>query len=422
MKSKRLIAFTLIELLVVIAIVGILSGFVLVSLNSATDSAKDVKTKNDLAAISRAILTYHALNNAYPIEETPCSIGDGTCLNELVPNHIQSFPLDFNNTRYQYSSDGTSYTLTGDLTNERVLTYNSETGFSESDAEQVLPGYAKRQPITISNNAEEILTDYQIMIDLAYDSDMQVDFDDIRFASSTGQLFSYYLESKTDGVSATFWVKIPEIPTSGNTIYVYYGNESSSSESNGENTFLLYENFSESTLNTEKWFTACLRGGYTISSNRIAFNAASSYWGCYIGSVEKFDKTKQYLLSYSAYDPHNGGSGCCQRNEVSACSYSNTVTRDMTYYYLPENGFHNSYNGYETCVILDAFSAYSTPVDKRERKIISVATDPLITQPTFNVELHGADYNSNPTYYSHVFLSKYISSPPTVSLGVEEVL
>ncbi|MFA5009254.1 MAG: prepilin-type N-terminal cleavage/methylation domain-containing protein [Candidatus Paceibacterota bacterium] len=112
MKSKRLIAFTLIELLVVIAIVGILSGFVLISLNSATDSAKDVKTKNDLAAISRAILTYHALNNAYPIEETPCSIGDGTCLNELVPNHIQSFPLDFNNNRYQYSSDGTSYTLT----------------------------------------------------------------------------------------------------------------------------------------------------------------------------------------------------------------------------------------------------------------------------------------------------------------------
>ncbi|MFA5009419.1 MAG: type II secretion system protein, partial [Candidatus Paceibacterota bacterium] len=35
MKSNRLIAFTLIELLVVIAIVGILSGFVLVSLNSA---------------------------------------------------------------------------------------------------------------------------------------------------------------------------------------------------------------------------------------------------------------------------------------------------------------------------------------------------------------------------------------------------
>ncbi|MFA5178036.1 MAG: DUF2341 domain-containing protein [Candidatus Paceibacterota bacterium] len=417
MNSKKLLAFTLIELLVVIAIVGILSGFVLVSLNSATDSAKDVKTKNDLSAISRAILTYQALNNSYPIEETPCSIGDGTCLNELVPNHIQSFPLDFNNNPYHYSSDGTSFTLTGALTNDRILAYDSETGYSE--LEIALPGYAKKQLITIFNNSEEILTDYQIMVEITYDADMQSDFDDIRFTNSNGAVLSSYLESKTDGVSAIFWVKIPEIPISGNTIYLYYGNETASSNSNGDNTFLLYENFSESTLNTEKWFTASLRGNYTISSNRIAFNG-TSWWGCYIGSVEKFDKTKQYLLSYSAYDPHNGGSGCCQRNEVSACSYSNTVVRDMAYYYLPENGFHNSYNGYETCVILDAFSAYSTPVDKRERKIINVATSPLITQPTFNIELHGADYTSNPTYYSHVFLSKYVTSPPTLSFGIEQ--
>ena len=250
MKSKRLIAFTLIELLVVIAIVGILSGFVLVSLNSATDSAKDVKTKNDLAAISRAILTYHALNNAYPIEETPCSIGDGTCLNELVPNHIQSFPLDFNNTRYQYSSDGTSYTLTGNLTNERVLTYDSETGFSESDAEQGLPGYAKRQPITI--NSASALTDYQVKLIVAYDTDMQPDFDDLRFTSSdqTTEL-SYWLESKTDSTTATIWVKIPSLASGDNTIYMYYANASATTASNGDNTFVFFDDFENGNLS--KW-------------------------------------------------------------------------------------------------------------------------------------------------------------------------
>ena len=251
MKSKRLVAFTLIELLVVIAIVGILSGFVLVSLNSATDSAKDVKTKNDLAAISRAILTYHALNNAYPIEETSCSIGDGTCLNELVPNHIQSFPLDFNNTRYQYSSDGTSYTLTGNLTNERVLTYSSETGFSESDAEQGLPGYAKRQPITI--NSASALTDYQVKLTIAYDSDMQPDFDDLRFASSDGTTeLSYWLESKTDSTTATIWVKIPSLASGDNTIYMYYANASATTASNGDNTFEFFDHF-DTLPSTTKW-------------------------------------------------------------------------------------------------------------------------------------------------------------------------
>jgi len=75
MKSKKLIAFTLIELLVVIAIVGILSGFVLVSLSSATNSAKDVKAKSDLSSIQRAIMAYNVQNSvSYPSSETNCTL------------------------------------------------------------------------------------------------------------------------------------------------------------------------------------------------------------------------------------------------------------------------------------------------------------------------------------------------------------
>jgi prepilin-type N-terminal cleavage/methylation domain-containing protein len=60
-------AFTLIELLIVIAIVGILSGFVIVSMNGAINSAKDARRKADLSTISKAILEYSAQNNnAYP--------------------------------------------------------------------------------------------------------------------------------------------------------------------------------------------------------------------------------------------------------------------------------------------------------------------------------------------------------------------
>ncbi|MFA5178489.1 MAG: prepilin-type N-terminal cleavage/methylation domain-containing protein, partial [Candidatus Paceibacterota bacterium] len=68
MNSKKLFAFTLIELLVVIAIVGILSGFVLVSLNSATDSANDARRKSDLSQIVKALLVYNTSNPTYPIE------------------------------------------------------------------------------------------------------------------------------------------------------------------------------------------------------------------------------------------------------------------------------------------------------------------------------------------------------------------
>ncbi len=56
--------FTLIELLVVIAIIGILSGIVLASLNSARQKGQDASTKATLSNIrSQAAIVYDGLNN-----------------------------------------------------------------------------------------------------------------------------------------------------------------------------------------------------------------------------------------------------------------------------------------------------------------------------------------------------------------------
>jgi hypothetical protein len=62
---------------------------------------------------------------------------------------------------------------------------------------------------------------------------MQSNFNDIRFTASDGTVLSHWLETKTDGASATFWVKVPSLaPSTYTTIYVYYGNSSASSASN----------------------------------------------------------------------------------------------------------------------------------------------------------------------------------------------
>ena len=61
MKSNK--GFTLIELLVVIAIIGILSGIVLTSLNSARGKAEDAKVKADLSGLRSAAEIYYSDNN-----------------------------------------------------------------------------------------------------------------------------------------------------------------------------------------------------------------------------------------------------------------------------------------------------------------------------------------------------------------------
>jgi prepilin-type N-terminal cleavage/methylation domain-containing protein len=58
-------AFTLIELLVVIAIIGILSGVVIVNLNSARQKGQDAAIKNQVAQIRSSAIVYQDDNNNF---------------------------------------------------------------------------------------------------------------------------------------------------------------------------------------------------------------------------------------------------------------------------------------------------------------------------------------------------------------------
>ena len=160
-----------------------------------------------------------------------------------------------------------------------IYSYDSETGYSESPAEPGLPGYAKRQPITI--NSASALTDYQVKLTIAYDSDMQPDFDDLCFTSADGTTeLSYWLESKTDSTTAIVWVKVPSLVSGDNTLYMYYANASATTASNGDNTFEFFDDFLGSSLDTNKWtFYMCspvvnesvltLTNGYLYTKNTI---------------------------------------------------------------------------------------------------------------------------------------------------------
>jgi prepilin-type N-terminal cleavage/methylation domain-containing protein len=138
---KKIKAFTLIELLVVIAIVGILSGFIFVSMNSAITASKDAKRKADLSAIAKAISMYSAQNGgALPSTGTSCDVCNGcggACANlytNIAP-YLTSVPTDPNGAtvyyKYTYSATLPSFTLQSTLSNGLVYQFDSATdGFS----------------------------------------------------------------------------------------------------------------------------------------------------------------------------------------------------------------------------------------------------------------------------------------------------
>jgi len=160
--------------------------------------------------------------------------------------------------------------------------------------------WSKRKAITL-NNSGPALTDYQVKVGVTYDSDMQADFDDIRFRASDGTTeLNYWLESKTDSTSATFWVNVPSLSIGDNTIYLYYGNSSASSESSGSNTFIQWHGLATSAFQDPYVCTGPFIYEARVketSDGRLGFGLSNTLWPGDDDTAYIYTYTYRYIYS-----------------------------------------------------------------------------------------------------------------------------
>lgn len=153
----------------------------------------------------------------------------------------------------------------------------------------------------------------------------QTDFDDLRFTNFDGALLDYWIESvsgTTPNQLATVWVEFDSIGTSDTPFYMYYGNGSASNGSNGNNTFIFFDDFSGSSLNTAKWqeyaTNVTVSGGtattYNGSVNLYAYNTGS---GGLIPSLTTW-QLKMRTIAYNDYARY----GCGYRDQSLSTGYS----------------------------------------------------------------------------------------------------
>ncbi|HDM35728.1 MAG TPA: DUF2341 domain-containing protein [Candidatus Syntrophoarchaeum butanivorans] len=102
-------------------------------------------------------------------------------------------------------------------------------------------GWRYRRPITISS--EDELSDYQIRLEVNWDSEMQDDFDDLRFTTQDDSPIPHWIELKANRNWASVWVKVPRIADGNTTIYMYYGNATATDGSSGSATFEFFDDF-----------------------------------------------------------------------------------------------------------------------------------------------------------------------------------
>jgi hypothetical protein len=134
--------------------------------------------------------------------------------------------------------------------------------------------WTRRCLTTITNNTGTALSGYQVKVAVTYDSDMQPDFDDIRFVDSDGiTLLYHWREGYTASTSATFWVKVPSVPSGTKTIYMYYGNPTVGSASDEANTLEFFDEGDQ----ISSWSTGNVGSGSAGQSLTIG-NSSPSYY------------------------------------------------------------------------------------------------------------------------------------------------
>jgi hypothetical protein len=303
-----------------------------------------------------------------------------------------------------------------------------------------------RKLITITELSGSNLTDYQVKVELSYESAMQVDFRDVRFIdSNNATLLSHWCESYIPSTSAIFRVKVPSIPASGMvTVYVYYGNPTATSTSNGWNTFEFFDDFSNGlgqwtidAENTDKVYISASAGNPSPSLRHDpdSSQTKNSYFDTRL--ITKDYRMLDGIIEYEVYlagtqriihqlgwrvPSLNFENGYCWRLQTAStdgghlrftgkASWSpfgtafNNVSAN-TWHSIKEVVSGSTYTGY-----VDGGGAYS-------------GTDSIkLTEDYLVSHVHGVSLNaSSYVLVDNIRVRKYASLEPSCSIGAEQVL
>lgn len=307
-----------------------------------------------------------------------------------------------------------------------------------------------RQPITV-NNAGSALTDYQLSLTvntqaLVTAGKMRADGNDIYFTSSDGQTgLSYWIDSGMNTTTTVIWVKVTSIPvgTPAITIYLYYGNSGvASPASNGDNTFIYFNDF-ESSADVTEWTEVNAGTGKsrTLSSAQYSHGSYSMYvddgatggtYGVYAGFTSQ---NGTFTVDYDIRPVQN-----TMRWEMSLRSTSNIGTRlrfsntadgsdveysiGNTYYSLPTATTYSANTWYS--FTLDEINTQGSPNDlydvwingSQKADNIQWSSNRSNLNRFYFVSLTNAE--TPKVYIDAVRVRVYAATLPTYSIGAEE--
>jgi hypothetical protein len=289
--------------------------------------------------------------------------------------------------------------------------------------------WQKRQIIEITNNTQNELTDHQVNLTVTYSPSMNTDFSDLRFAWSDGETqINYWIESYVVGESANVWIKIPSIsPNETASIYTYYGNSSATSESNGNNVFVFFDEFLGSAIDTARW-TITDATGWSVSEGELrGTNTTGRLTSTQTFSSGVILETKHRTITH----PSNG---------FTSTGFFLTTSDNIGYLVHPSTNYYRNNGSWvdigtamplntdlftqfivKSPTLVDLYTKnYDTNLSYKNYPNISnsVSNEPIVLGRRYDNGNTGQAYDA---YWDWVRVRKYVLTEPTVNFKIEEV-
>jgi len=297
-------------------------------------------------------------------------------------------------------------------------------------------GWSKKKAINVSENSNIAQTGYSVRLNVTYDSDMQADFDDLRFTNGTETAeIGYFIENYTISSSAIVWINTSLTANINNTIYMYYGNAGASTTSNGDKAFLFYDNFNDpnNAVNTTKWSiitnAACAGSRINVSGGNLKMLTANNFTGnlSMIVGMEEVGGSNSWMSATFHSDTATGSvdlkgfsSYSANGNENKLKVLNSTETgaeKDYAYYKYLLNykrarvtKWGNNGSIYATNITGDWYE-----LDNFQNSTIKVFN----TYDTGGIKFEAGNNVNN--MYDYIYLMQYAYPEPTIIYGAEEI-
>ncbi len=288
-------------------------------------------------------------------------------------------------------------------------------------------GWTKVKPVIIDNSQNSnTLTNYQVKLTVPYNSNMQSDFDDLKFTNSAGTNLDYWIEEKSDGVEAEVWVEVDSITASSKTtIFMWYGNSGASAGSDGGATFEFFDDFLGDSIDTTKWTITdgtgfSVSGGYLHGTNTTGRLTSISTFSSGIIQEIKAKSTSLatngqmiggfYLSSSNSIGWLNHPGNAYYRNDSSWMNKDDeTPANNMLYTIKVKDSSTVNLNMYN----LDLNSTYWNVGDLTN----TVSSEPIALGRRYDSDSYNGQ--SYTTDWDRIIVRKYTSPEPTAGLGAD---